>query len=329
MGTIDVTSSQRRVCRLRRRAAIVFALSVAVLGALTAADSAWASGSTLPPAPAAAPPSGQAAIDAATEQAATAVADASQNHVQNVVVIIRINSPGDDVINQSNTSIANGVATNTSSTGQGTGTAPATDEPSQGGDASTRAPAPSSSPSPGNGSSTTPSAASGPTPDAAAAAAEKRATPGPERARPRSFAAAQRPSAARPAASRNAAVVAHPTESAPNRETVAEPARRVASEPAASAGPRSTSAPRAARQRSTARVLSTSGGAHRTAAAASSGAAQLFGGPTRSYDGLAGAAAHKAGGLSTAVVATLLAVLAILLGVGFTRVAPLRSRPAR
>src|SRR5690242_16692658 len=147
METIDVTSGQRRDRQLRR-VAIAVALTVVALSALTLADSAWASGFSLPPAAPAGStrvsPSDQAAIDAATQQAATAVANASQNNVQNVVVIIRVNSPGDDVINQSNTSSANGVAANTSSTNQGAGTGTTSVDPGQDADPSTGARMPSS-----------------------------------------------------------------------------------------------------------------------------------------------------------------------------------------
>ena len=60
-------------------------------------------------------------LEAATQQAATAIANATQNNVQNTVVIIRINSPGDDVISQSNTATAGAVAANTSTTDQASG----------------------------------------------------------------------------------------------------------------------------------------------------------------------------------------------------------------
>jgi hypothetical protein len=61
-------------------------------------------------------------LDATTQQAATAVAGATQNNVQNIVVIIRINSPGNDVISQSNTANAVAAATNDANTEQGRGT---------------------------------------------------------------------------------------------------------------------------------------------------------------------------------------------------------------
>jgi hypothetical protein len=68
-------------------------------------------------------------LDATTQQAATAVAGATQNNVQNIVVIIRINSPGDDVISQSNTANAEAAATNDANTAQGNGTPSATRSP--------------------------------------------------------------------------------------------------------------------------------------------------------------------------------------------------------
>ena len=55
-----------------------------------------------------------------TDQNAGATAVATQNQPTNIVVIVRINSPGDDWISQSNSSVAAGTATNTSVTKQGT-----------------------------------------------------------------------------------------------------------------------------------------------------------------------------------------------------------------
>ena len=63
-------------------------------------------------------------LDATTQQAATAVAGATQYNVQYIVVIIRINSPGNDVISQSNTANAEAVATNDANTEQGRRTPP-------------------------------------------------------------------------------------------------------------------------------------------------------------------------------------------------------------
>ena len=63
-------------------------------------------------------------LDATTEQTATALAGATQNNVQNIVVIIRINSPGNDVISQSNTANAEAAASNDANTEQGTRTPP-------------------------------------------------------------------------------------------------------------------------------------------------------------------------------------------------------------
>jgi len=142
MAISDVTPTQRRLGRLSRRVATLFVLAAVALCALALADSAWASGSGPSPDPLAGAPdaaaetgqaapttaadpqdpasAAQAALNAATQQAATAVANANQN-AQNIVVIIRVNSPGDDVINQSNTAIANAIAGNTSTTNQNQG----------------------------------------------------------------------------------------------------------------------------------------------------------------------------------------------------------------
>src|ERR1700750_851269 len=112
MVTLDTTVTPCRPRRPGRRVATLFALSAAVLTALTLADSAWASGSGPSPGPLA------GALEAATQQAPTAVAGANQDNVQNVIVIIRINSPGDDYVSQTNTAVANAGASNTASTDQ-------------------------------------------------------------------------------------------------------------------------------------------------------------------------------------------------------------------
>ena len=61
-------------------------------------------------------------LDAATQQAAAAIASAIQQGAQNIVIQIRINSPGDNgPINQTNTANAGAGAVNASQTSQGSG----------------------------------------------------------------------------------------------------------------------------------------------------------------------------------------------------------------
>jgi uncharacterized protein (UPF0333 family) len=68
-------------------------------------------------------------LEAAAQQAANAVASAAQQ-AQNIVISIRINSPGDNgSIGQSNTATANGSAGNTAATNQGSGAASSQAEP--------------------------------------------------------------------------------------------------------------------------------------------------------------------------------------------------------
>ena len=72
---------------------------------------------------------------AATDQAANAAAAAVEPQQSNVVIIIRINSPGDDVVSQTNVVSVVGVAANQSSTSQNPApapvSAPATADPTQ------------------------------------------------------------------------------------------------------------------------------------------------------------------------------------------------------
>src|SRR4051812_27598522 len=130
MATPDTTRTSRGVCRHSRRTASAVVLSFVAALALAVTGNAFAGGSDpLPdssaglPDPGAQPAgSGDASsLEAATQQAATAIANATQNNVQNIVIIIRINSPGDDVISQDNTANAGAGATNTSTTQQGSG----------------------------------------------------------------------------------------------------------------------------------------------------------------------------------------------------------------
>ena len=72
-----------------------------------------------------------AQLSAATQQAAAAIASAVQQGAQNIVIQIRINSPGDNCpINQSNSAIAGAGAVNASQTSQGAGgsAAPTTED---------------------------------------------------------------------------------------------------------------------------------------------------------------------------------------------------------
>jgi hypothetical protein len=356
MATLDVTPTQRRSCRLRRRVATLFVLSVVALCALALADSAWASGSDPSSDPFAGLPNGaattdqgtsatpadsqdpasaaQAALNAATQQTATAVANANQN-AQNIVVIIRINSPGDDVINQSNTAIANAIAANTSTTNQNQGSGGGSADSDTGqpdGTADTSAPSstpPTALPAQGESAPAAPSAATAP-PVTAAPPANKAAAPGHERARPRAFAAAPRSSGGRPHASSTAAAPTNSTRSAAasSGKSGAGPGQQFAPREAASAVPRSTSAPRAG-ERTTTSVTWAPARADRAAAGAGAGAAHLLSSFSRP-PALPSISAGRADQVSTVVVVTLLAVLiALLLGVGSTYVPSVRAWAGR
>ena len=355
MAIDDVTPTQRRPGRLGRRVATLFVLAAAALCALALADSAWASGSGPSPDPLAGLPdaasttdqaspaapadpqdpasAAQAALNAATQQAATAVANANQN-AQNIVVIIRVNSPGDDVINQSNTAIANAIAGNTSTTNQNQGSGggsadTASGQPDGTSDTSaTSSTPPTAMPAQGESAPAAPAAATAP-PVTVAAPASKAATQGHERARPRAFAAAPRSSGGgRPQASSNAAAPKHSTQSAaaPSGKTGGAPGQQVAPREAA-AVTRSGSAPRAV-ERTTTSVTWAPARAHRAAARAGAGAAHLLSSFSRSP--APSISADKADRVSTAVVLTLLAVLiAVLLGVGSTYVPSVRAWAGR
>jgi hypothetical protein len=81
---------------------------------------------------------GNAADQASTtDQTAGATAVATQNQPTNIVVIVRINSPGDDWISQTNTAVSDATAANTSVTKQGTPTAGEGAATSSGGNPST------------------------------------------------------------------------------------------------------------------------------------------------------------------------------------------------
>jgi hypothetical protein len=261
------------------------------------------------------------------------VANASQNNVQNIVVIIRINSPGDDVINQSNSAIANAVAANTSSTNQGSGGGSADTDRGQPDGTTPDTSAPSSTPPTAMPAQGEPAPAASPAattpPVTAANPAQKLAAQAPERARPRAFAAVQRPSGERRHASRKAAAAATHSAAAPGgTAAVAEPSHQVAPRKAAAAVPRSTSAPHAAKRWTL--VLSAPARAYRAAARAGAGAAHLISNFTRPPALPSAVSADKVGQVSTVVVLTLLAVLlAILLGVGSTYVPSVRAWAGR
>ena len=87
---------------------------------------------------------------AATDQAANAAAAAVEPQQSNVVIIIRINSPGDDAISQTNVVSVVGVAANQSSTSQNPApapvSAPATADPTQSTSGGSTAPSSDSQP---------------------------------------------------------------------------------------------------------------------------------------------------------------------------------------
>jgi hypothetical protein len=84
---------------------------------------------------------------AATDQAANTTASAVEPHQSNVVIIIRINSPGDDVISQTNVVSVVGVAANESSTAQGQ--SPSTQNPAPAGASASGTSDPTQSPAGG------------------------------------------------------------------------------------------------------------------------------------------------------------------------------------
>lgn len=230
-------------------------------------------------------------LDATTQQAATAVAGATQNNVQNIVVIIRINSPGDDVISQSNTANAVAAATNDANTEQGRGTPPrpqAKDAPS-----ATRSP-----------------------PLRVASAA-------PERSRPEAVA---RPSGDRTGAQRQGSGAADPaaaTNRAPRNSSQYAASAKVAPRPAVVAAERSTSAPGSRKTRTSVTPVPARIG--RAAARVGTGAAHS----ASSYVPQ-GTPHVDTADISPAVILTLLAVLlAVVLGAGSTYVPSLRARARR
>jgi len=229
-------------------------------------------------------------LDATTQQAATAVAGATQNNVQNIVVIIRINSPGDDVISQSNTANAVAAATNDANTEQGRGTPrpKAKDAPS-----ATRSP-----------------------PLRVASAA-------PERSRPEAVA---RPSGDRTGAQRQGSGAADPaaaTNRAPRNSSQYAASAKVAPRPAVAAAERSTSAQGSRKTRTSVTPVPARIG--RAAARVGTGAAHS----ASSYVPQ-GTPHVDTADISPAVILTLLAVLlAVVLGAGSTYVPSLRARAWR
>lgn len=354
MATSDVTPTQRRASRLRRQVATLVVLSATALCALALADTARAGGSGPSPDPLAglpdaastaeqaataaavpqdtstgdttpqAPADPGSALEAATQQAATAVANASQNNVQNIVVIIRVNSPGDDFVNQANNAIATAVASNDASTNQGTG--------SGGQDGDSAKPQPDPPTSPATPPAAMPAQVEPPAaapPASTAPPAVKLAKLGTERARPH-IAAVQRPSGDRSSASRGSAVAA---ESAASRAAAGgsdrgdDPRPPAAQHEAATGVQRLAGASSADKRRTS--VTWAPVRAVRAATRAGAGAAHVVGNFSR-VPSLPTVSAEKADQVSTAVLLSLFAVLLVLLlGVGSSYVPSVRAWAGR
>jgi hypothetical protein len=103
---------------------------------------------------------------AATDQAANAAAAAVEPQQTNVVIIIRVNSPGDDVVSQTNVVSVVGAAANQGSTAQQQGS-------------TTQDPAPAGAPASGTSDPTQSQPAGGPTPPADGRPQPSRAVPQP------------------------------------------------------------------------------------------------------------------------------------------------------
>src|SRR5919199_439811 len=87
--------------------------------ALWLAVAGTARGQGIPDSPAPEAPAQASGQEATTGQAATANADAAGDHPTNVVVSVRVNSPGDDgPVKQSSTVAVGAEATNTAATAQ-------------------------------------------------------------------------------------------------------------------------------------------------------------------------------------------------------------------
>ena len=229
-------------------------------------------------------------LDATTQQAATAVAGATQNNVQNIVVIIRINSPGNDVISQSNTANAVAAATNDANTEQGRGTPPRPQAKN----------APSATKSP-----------------------LRVASAGLERVRP---VAAARPSGGHTGAQRQGSGAAHPAAAVnrtPHNSNQYAASAKVAPRRVVAAAERSTSAPGSRMTRTSVTPVPARIG--RAAARAGTGAAHFV----SSYVPQ-GTTHVDTADISPAVILTLLGVLlAVVLGAGSTYLPSLRARAWR
>ncbi len=117
-ATISAASS---VPQRLRRVVVLLVIPAIALCALALAGNARADGSTLPPDPSAAAPSGTAqdSSSATTDQGALAGANATQQQPSNVVNSTRVDSPGDNgAIAQTNTAQGQAAAANGSATTQ-------------------------------------------------------------------------------------------------------------------------------------------------------------------------------------------------------------------
>jgi hypothetical protein len=234
----------------------------------------------------------ESSLSSATQQAAAALASALQQQPRNVVISIRINSPGNDgPINQANTAVANAGSANTSNTAQG-----AAGGAAAGDDAALDGAAPDTADT--SGASATQPAASNTDPPASAAAraapaaADTRARPRPDTERRREPASATA-SATTPTAP---ASVSHTSEAA---TAVQAPAARPVVQ--SSVAPRTHHATRASFGQ---RVYS---GAARAAASVPQDAARVLGNfDSASTAGLQGEHGQD---VSSAVVFTLFAVM--------------------
>jgi hypothetical protein len=253
-------------------------------------------------------------LDAATQQAASAVAAAIQQGAQNIVIQIRINSPGDNgPINQSNVANAGAGAVNASETSQGGGTgaaAPTGAEPSSPDSASPDAP---SAVTPA-----APAAAPAEAPAAEGPAALRRVYPAARLVRPRAESPqetqAQQAQPQGPAAASNG----RPSAGARSGQAPADPPPRVVWTPAV-AGSTIDASRRATPPASPV--------GHAAAVGAGSRAAEPV------FKGVAGAvptASESLDGVSNAVLLTLVALIVGLLGfVGSTYAPAMHLSTAR
>src|SRR5689334_8505526 len=346
MATPDATVTLRRPGRLGRGVATLFALSAAALSALALADSAWASGPGPSPGPLASLPSPPvqpdgaqptipaptdgSPIDAATQQAANALAGANQNNVQNVVVIIRINSPGNDYVNQSNNAIANAVASNLAATNQALGSRGRSAAPAASPTPPVATPAqaepPASTPPPATPPPAAPPAATPPRQD-------RIVVPAPARVRPSILLAhaAHRHSGQRtPASRQSAATTTHPAAAAgrtPDRGGPPPPASPEAS--ASAPSPSSSSNAHGATPHRTS-VTWAPARAVRAAAHAAGVVAARTVGSLRPSNVLPSVPAQQVGVITVAVLLTLIGgLLVFVLGIGASHLPAVRARLPR